>query len=525
MIQAALLVGLTPLVYWAWGYVIWRLARAGEARVPLIPLLGAAAAGWFSEVVFFAGLPVATTVGIATVVAVAFMISQRSDWRRDRELILRFTFLYLLMALAVASQPFPAIGHWSGDWFENVSMGRALLSGVYRPELLLRTPFFAAVSFPLQAFFPELPSYQAMSALVSAAAVFSFLYARPAPAFRWLILVCLTPFALLHVATVWPKMFPAGLIVAAVLEAMRVRDGDERAWIWSSVFLGCAMAGHHSSLIYAPLLLLVAGVRFGRLVVMGVAAVLTVGMFEIWSVLHFGLKARIESNPTLLHRENHSLAGYWDISSQIVWATFVGRFPLGVWNAWLDRPADAGTLWALGRVYFTISAWVTTQAATFLFGYLPFFIFCGKKLVREVRPSWAVAAVLVAIVGAHAVLNMHVSLWGATQTGLTPLCLLLYLWIARKLGRRPPEFAKIAAFTVILGTIPFFAFELGALLALHSPYADVVWSQLMLGDSDAEIYTRAGLVSWGQLGFPTALVLIVVGIAFLRKRLFPLTIR
>lgn len=525
MISAIGLVVLTPLVYWAWGFAAWKLARGGQARVPLIPILGACAAGLVSELVFFVGLPVLKAVGILTIFVVGFTLSRWRELLTERSLLLKFGFLYLLSILAAASQPYPALGHWSGDWFENVSMGRALLAGTYSRDLLLRTPFFAAVSFPLQAVFPEIASYQAMSALVSAAAVFVFLYAKPTPAFRWLVLVCLTPFHLLHIATVWPKVFPAGLVVAAALEALRTREGEKGAWIWGSFFFGCAMAGHHSSLIYAPLLLLLAGVTFGRLVTMGVAGILTVGLFEIWSIARFGLEARIQSNPTLLHRENHTLAGYWDISSQILWATFIARFPLGVWNAWAERPEGAGMMWAMGRVYFTLSAWVTTQAGTFLFGYLPFLLFAGKKLLSAVRLSWLMAAVLTAILMAHAVLNMHVSLWGATQTGLTPVCLLLYLWIAQTLGDRSPAFAKVLAFTVILGTLPFFAFELGALVALHTPYSGTIWAQLMAGDSDAEIYLKAGSVSLGQLAFPSALVVISAGLVVLGKRLKSLTVR
>ena len=112
------LIILAPLPFWLVGLAVLRVTKEVPARVSLAPLLGCAFFGWLGEVAFVSGCSLKWAAALAMLVSVPVVWRARSDIVICAKPAFIFYCIYVISLAAFSINPFPALGHWSGDWFE-----------------------------------------------------------------------------------------------------------------------------------------------------------------------------------------------------------------------------------------------------------------------------------------------------------------------------------------------------------------------------------------------------------------------
>jgi hypothetical protein len=530
-IDAVLLVLLAPLPYWALG-LPW-LLRGDLRRIPLAPLVGCALAGFYAELALIFGLPVRATVGILVLASAA--VAGRSVRRTHPAVARAFAEwlpIYLFSVLAASISPFPVLGNWEGDWFLLYEMGRSVLDGVLGPGMLARPPLFGAAATPLWVFSDGLAAYQLMAAVASASAVTAMLafidhHWPKTPRFV-LVPFLLSPFFLHHTAAAWAKLLAGGLILSAIVEGLR----NQR--LASAALFALSVAVHEGSIIWAPCILL-AHADGGRgwrgalraLGPMAMFGLVIVGPLEAWILVHYGLAAKIASNPVITD-SGAMPTPFWLKTAMAVLTTFVGWGPISSVARWLRRPSPASMAVVSKEAFWLITSWVTTLAGTLLGLLFPFLV-AGRRwfdssTLRRLLVGRAALGALGFAVLANALLTGFYSNEGTMQAALIPLALLLYgimvgpVGAARSAGRA--RVRTMSTLMAIAGSLPWIALNLTASTGL---WLSAGFRARMQVASEGDYFRVLDnhLAPLGMAAFPQVPLLCVVllaGLALLQRR-------
>jgi len=477
-------------------------------------------------------------MGTALLSALACLIV----WGRNRRTLisLRDAYGFSLIALLPALfSPFPILGTWDGDWFFLYQAGQTVWEGGrLSPESLQRPPLFGAAAAPLWIFAEGLIPFQIFSAVMSAgvlaASFFALHHFVPRTSrLRVIALLVMAPFFLHHTAACWGKLMAAGLLVAAGTELRRSRDS--RTLLWSGVWFALAVAAHQSSLLYAPLLIAIRVSVHGwkaseiiRLVfAMGLAGLLLVAPYEVWTIYDYGLDQKVAVNPAVAQRDPEIPMVLNTLL--VVVSSFVGWAPLESLFRWWWQPDALALARVASEAFWMITSWIQTLAGTFLGTYAPLFIAGGVTLLNRLRVAVStqqigfLALASGAVILLNGLLNPFYSSNGTMQTGLTALGLAGFLVLSHLLlTETPRRWAVAMAVTALCGTFPWLLLNLGTSLGLRLSPA---FRSRVVGGSerDWDRLSDHQLIPLGLSGFPAlqlGLVLILlIGFIF-RSALF-----
>jgi hypothetical protein len=549
---AALLLA-APALYWCIGLGCLGLLDRSRERVALAPLLGFAVAGWLPQLALaLGGVPYLAGAGLL-VLGLLPLRSPRELWRPDalRALGL-FGFCYAVGIAIFGLVPLPALGLWGTDWAIYLRAGPALLEyaadpsafAAGAPELMAERPrlfasrphLFSTAIRPIAGWAPplvvlEIAAAVAAASLVSALGFVASRLGRPEPTLLWAGFFVSLPLFGYHLIALWPKLAATGFVLVAAAEAYAHRASGRNADLaFAFGWLGFAIAAHHSSVLYLPLLLLIvawdrdAGTRLrwptlARALVFGAGALLlTAGIYELWALARLGLAARIENNPAVHQAASFEPVFLLGKTAKQLWLAIVGgSFPH--MGRQLTHAAGAdSTSAALGHASSALSSWLVFLAGTFLGNLLPLLIAaCG-----EVAAAWrsfrehelfapVLGAGLLALIGS-ALLAPILDL-SAAQLGATPICVALVYFASS--GAGSAALRRALGFSLVLGTLPFAAHALATRRAfqraLDGDRALLDW--FLQYEGDTRLVLSLDATSLAQAAAPPSWVAIAVWLA------------
>lgn len=565
MTLAALLLA-APAIYWLIGLGCLELLGRSRERTPLAPLLGFAVAGWVPQLALgLGGVPHFTPVVLGVLALLPFR-SPRELWRPDAaRSFLLFGFCYAISVTIFAVAPMPALGLWGTDWAMYLRAGPALLEYAADPsalsaarplpELLASRPrlfasrphLFSTAISPIAGWASplivlEIAASVAAASLVSALGFVARRLGRPEPSLLWAGFFVSLPLFGYHLLAVWPKLAAAGCVLVALAEAYAHRQsGRATDLVWSWMWMGFAIAAHHSSALYLPLLLAVIATGRGasrRLRWRAMAGSLgigagvlfvTAGVYELWALAHLGAAARIANNPAI-HQASSFEPGFLLTKSlkQLFLAVVGGSFPEILRN--LARAGGAGsTPVALGHLSIAVSSWLVFLAGTFVGNLLPL----GIAARRQIAVAWrdfrghelfgpvSLGAGLALVASALLAPILHLS---AAQLGATPICVALVYFASSPPTAGPRALRAALGVSLALGALPF---------ALHLLATRVAFARALSGDrelldwfarfeGDTQLVLSLDVTSLAQAATPLVWVAIATLVAlplWLRRRL------
>lgn len=461
--------------YWLLGLPFTLPFVTGEDTnaLRLTPAVGCAIAGLIEEWAMLAGVPRLLATCIVLVLAAA--VSLLMGWRSARAVlrsILEFLPLYFVAVAICCISPFPVLGVWSGDWLVYYRSGHAILTGNMPVDLLGRPPLFGAGAIPLWLVRDGLPSYQIFCAVASAGLISVMHYAlgRFRPGRRHLPLLCLvaiTPFILHNSAAAWSKQLAAALLLAGFVGEVSTGWAGERklTQFVPPVLFALSIGVHQSSLIYLPAIILMTPTRqsgkyiLRRTLMYIVLIAVVAGPYELWTISHYGIQAKVAANPVITDRTDLNLIS----NTALVFVTgFVGWAPVVDLARWVRSSHPLDPAEALKQGFWLLASWVTTMAGTLLGTLGPFLLL--KPLHKGIRPSTAgiistsagrVILAISSILLLNAVLNPFWSSYGVMQTGLEPLCLIGLLVLIAEAETTGWRFRLAFCSVLLLGTVPW----------------------------------------------------------------------
>jgi hypothetical protein len=434
----------------------------------LSPLAGVVAAGWLAEIGFLFG-SARGGVLIGALTALMILSGRRGavvDWAKSLPMI---GAAFLPAAVAALVVPYPGVGLWYGDYLEYHHMGEALRTGHWPPAFLHRPPLFGGATLLIRPFAKDLQALECVSAVSTAGALAALHWATRC-SIQSLWTVAAVPFFFLHTATCWPKLLAAGCVLAAFVR-FESRDSYGR---WEAAFwFATGIAAHTAAIIMAPIFVvrilrgrsrfLSPAADFGRVVVaVGAIAI----PFEAWAAIQFGPDARVAANPALFYDR---ASGFAATFGDNLLTTFVGRFDETLWT-----PVEKHLFPWFDERFMQAAVFVSWQAGTLLGMLLPFapLLWRRRRRIAQLfgRYRWEFAAALVIVV-ANAALNPTPNPAGVAQTGLTPLCLLMFVAIVRWLDRDRLGGIVARPLAVLFGLLPSVVVNVVAFSALRLPDA------------------------------------------------------
>lgn len=482
-------------------------------RIAWAPLWGVAVIGFSAELACIAGAPVAATIlGVALVhIAIGgWLLGRGSENRRllGAELA-GFWRMYLMALLPFVVAPFSTPGLWGGDWFVALESATHIWHRIpFTPELLARPPLFGAASIPLLLAGPLVPAFQVFCAVASACALQLFRTGLRQPARHGLIWILAASLFFLQVTVnAWPKFLSAAFLLAAWQVLAAPSTGRMAV---AGVFFGLAVASHQSAVLFAPLLLVrlfaspqPGGARIWQLMALGMAAAAVVAPWELHTVAAYGWAAKIHANPAVSQRID-SMPG-WLNAVLVGVGTFAAWGPFYVLYHWFSSSDRLALARIAHEAYWLVTSTFNSLAASLLGLVLPWWVALGgRELWRRFRDFWsrlgwpARMALWIALAG-QMWLNPYFSTDGSLHTGWVPAGLALTLWFVDSLGNAPVgEIGAILKWTLLLGTIPWVAFNvaLTVALVLSTKFRNLFF------DSDLQLLEKNGWTTLALGGFP-----------------------
>lgn len=493
-----------PLIYAAIGLGALRLVGAHRNRTELAPLTGLVVAGWVPQVaLLLGGVPYFVT-GVPAILAGVALFALR-DLSRDFvvPLLLRLYGCYAVGILFFAVAAVPAPGLWGTDWAMYVRAGQALLEYAgdphafaslpemfaARPRLFAARPhLFSTAISPLAGWAPPLITLQMLAAVAGASLLLALSFVarrlgRREPTGLWLAFFLSLPLYSYHLLALWPKFVATAAVLVALADGYAYRKEHRPAdWLAAWIWMGFALAAHHASALYVPLLLLIgagaAARDFARAAVLAVLAVLaTAGVYEAWVFSKLGASARIASNPSIYQAASFDLILLLWKTLQQLFASFVGTgIPYVARNLGLAATEPAWVSW--GHLNYAVSGWLVFLAGTFVGNLLPVLCVARRELAarwREARAHEMFRPVLIglgiALIGAS-LLAPIVDL-SAAQLGSTPTCVMLVYFASSSLPR--PVLRRALWLSLAVGTLP---------LALHLAATRIAFERALSTNPD-----------------------------------------
>lgn len=524
--SVVLLAVAAPAIYWVLGAPL-ALWMAGERHGRYAWLLGLAVAGLTAELAVIAGVPVHwLLVAVAAVMATLVII-----WR---ERLLRghlaeeMALAYTVALFAASVSPFPILGSWSGDWLHGYELGRALLAGELPGSMLARPPLFGGAMVPLHLIVGDLASLQVMASVASAGAGLAVMELgaavfRRAPPLKFLLPLLLSVFFLHHTAAAWSKLMAGGLLVLSWAQLLTASPGpaEKRR---SALLFASAVATHEGSIVWAALtfLLMVWPLQWRSLVRDGLrlgSAVLAIaGPFVIWSVMKYGLAARVAANPAI----SDVTATPLPVKVALVTlSTFIPWSPGVVLARWLSNPAPFSSAIVAREAYWLATSSVTLLAATFVGMMVPALVALGPKgMMRALRPLGANrAAWLWGMVIGTLLTSLLAPFWsadGCMQAAHAPIALVLFALLAEQ-ALHDGKLRRLVISTLCLGFFPFVL--LNAAVSAGLTFSPSFEARVRTGsEGDYQRILDHGLQSIGLSTFPWLACVILGSLALWLNR-------
>jgi hypothetical protein len=487
---------IAPALYWVLG-LPWLIGFAPQNAWRLAPLLGCALAGWIGEFCLIVKLPPSVAIWgalFASCLVLAFLRSNANGRRHELwPVLFEGLLLYSLALVPAVISPFPVIGDWSGDWLLCYQQGQAIYTGqIFSSQLLERPPLFGAATLPLWTFGAGLAPFQIMSAVASAALLGAVIYAidyfRAGNATKNLGRIIplapllVSPFFLHHTAACWSKPLAGALVLVGLIDCWDAwMSGSRSSWWRGSIWFALAVAVHQSSIIYVFFLLAIVtatapgersvGATFKLLTISLVCLLFIVGPYELWSIAHYGLAAKVSANPALAQRAESGV-GFTENTVLCLLSSFIGWSPLLSLRRWLTSPHPLGAVTVAKESWWLLTKYLTMLAST-LFGiFLPFVILAtgryrNLELNRYLKSPdfWRFGAAVAGVLIANAVLSPFWSANGSAQNGLVCLVLMIFVGLLRwgtdfRGFEGQALISRVTWMTALIGGIPLLALNL-----------------------------------------------------------------
>jgi hypothetical protein len=302
----------------------------------------------------------------------------------------------------------------------------------------------------------------------------------------------------------------AGLVVAAIVLGLESRS-SKRGWWRAAVAFALSVATHHSSILYAPFMILVAAMPWDglkplarRVATMLLAGLLFVGTYEFWSIYINGWSAKV--NPVVGARpegvslfENTALVA---LASLVAWSPIedVTRLLTGGWPKFVNN------------VYWLATGWLSFSAGCILGLLLPFAPLFPRRwsIPRfHIHVWYWLGAAFVPFVG-NALLTPYYSSIGDAQAGLVPLEGLLLILLMLALDRASFRIrARVTALTCVLEILPFVLITTVVSAGLR--FSPFIRNQFASSPDDwATLVLPRGLEPLGFLTFPAGIILVLI---------------
>lgn len=527
-LSALLFLGFVPVLYLGTGLVLSSLGPRSVFTPATIPAVGIVYWGFVGLLRLMTGWPptwwyALTAVGIVAV-ALTRRDTVRQRWTDWSSCVRPWLLLYGFGFVVVAVAAYPGIWLMGGDWWYHLEMVLAAKHGTFGVTELARCPFFSLAALPLLDLGGKLAAFQIFHAAATAAAwlpmVVRLRTGEPGTdRLRQLALAAfmLTPAFTVVQQNLWPKFFAGGLLWLALEQARKwVVAGEPRQFIAAIGWLACGILTHESILLFVPLVLIAAlrgpqgwrGPGFGtaaKAVLLGVGVV---GIWEGWTILHFGWAARVAANPTVAF---HVDLPWWSRIPTNLLDVVTGFLPIHLPAVWRGGEGFAA------HAYYTAVAVVSALGATLLGTALPWLIWARPVLRDAWKRIWAGAADRWLVLGAGIALlgygAIHTALppYGAVQGGLVPLVMIAVYAAVRDVGVEDEKrVRRLLGWGVLAGWLPYCGIGLlvGLILQMPGRFAALI-ERLRTNDGDLWCVFAAKLDPLGMQ--PLFLALAAIG--------------
>jgi hypothetical protein len=554
IISSSLMILVTWVLGWlsGWAYFcvgVLLFCRSGPSQrvIATAPLAGCTLISLLGTVELMIGLKSGMISGgllLLATMALPVVLLRDEKWRSA---VAGYGLVYTLVFALHSTVAFPGAWLAGGDWYVHLAKALAISRGEFGPQNLDRSPFYAAGSVPLFLVLPPLQAFASHAAAVGAAASMTLLApaarlmsckvqqaGSSASGWRSILLLLVSPFFLISLQNMWPKLAMAGALVAMLACFYSHEEGPNAwdllcGWIW----LWAGIAFHTAHVFYVPLALILLW-QHRRLLFRTASPVCWGGFFlvpllfgigyEAWSLCRFGLEAKINSNPLVTFGTELSFTGK---IAQNAASILVGdQAPIRV----IEMCKSNGSSWmGIGKTfYFTVAAflpWLSGSVLGLLLTWLPAMSllksgdkrFIGGRVPRELLVGMGLALVAALLV------LQGVSHWGALQAGLPGIVMVCY-WLLGGWLQNQAVFTRTFWFSLGLGATIFVGFNAFVTVLVRAPVAmlEAPRAQLAATDGDLMAATGLGLNTFALSGFPWVTLIAIVAAVFLFKRLWRL---
>lgn len=387
-----------------------------------------------------------------------------------------------------------------GDWWQHLGMAMAVSERRFDGTMLARSPFFAAGAFSFIRLFGPLAGFQIYCSMVNISCFAALTSLECFSLRRKLLLsglLCFSPHFLLLGQNLWPKYLASTcLFLGCMLLHSGLRIQERPKIRWGMFFIASSVNAHESSALFFPVLLAILWINYrnskGRMlgyIIEGLGlAIILCGIWQIWTILAFGLDARINQNPAVTFA---APVGYLE--------KFLGNirgvFWAWPWNDILLHWQSMERKWqeVLNLSYYTFVSIYTWSGATFATTLMPLFLWRKYRKPKlennrpERIPAKIGAAIIISVIMYCLVLGESPR-YGAVQGGLTPIVVAFYYYHARMHVVDSKSDRVIAAYTLCLGIIPYTVIAYSMSILIHGPDPIANWAHNILFAKDADYY-------------------------------------
>jgi hypothetical protein len=530
-VNSAAIIVAAPIFYWLVGLSIGYATKKVEWSM----LWGVGLVGLTGEFAGILGMPakIATVAVAGGAIAGALWLIRSNAFGLGFNLADEFRSnaeSYLISLLAVSFVPFAIPGAWGGDWLVALDSGQYIAEGKrFYLELLARPALFGAASIPTCIFGDPLASFQIFCAVASACILQlarPFISPTGHPRLLWLFGGSL--FFLQITANAWPKFLAAAFVMASWISAGE--KGRCRNLV-TGTLLGLALATHQASALFAPLVLVRLWQKTpafreyvpGAIMVLGAAALIC-APWELYTIVSYGLDAKIHANPAVSQRLKDMPA--WLNAVLVGVSTFVAWGPLNMLWHWLTAESPLSPARIERELYWVITSVFNSLAACLAGLLVPCLAALRfKKLSAFFSELWARIpplywfALAVSLTG-QIVLNPFYSADGTLQTGWVPVGAGMMCWLMAWVSRRPlAEQSQVIRSTLLFGLAPWTTFNL--LLTAGLMFSLRLREQITVSEGDLQRIDKAGVTPLGLGAFPWVQIVILGGFAILYSKRTP----
>ena len=500
----------------------------------LAPFLGVSLLSLLGTIELVVGFPVGISgllcLAGSIVVAVCYF---RKSFFSSESLFTKYAIAFFLCFGLLSTVPFP--GQWiaGGDWYVHLEKVITALDHSFGPHQIDRSPFYSLGAAPFFWYLPPLQAFMVHTATMGASTLLLFFFqddhSSPLDGLGknrgWIAMTILapSPFFIISLQNMWPKLASGGCLLIMILMLFRpVSKVDREHLIMGWLVFWIGLAFHASHIIYGVLLFLllwrtrkviIGKLSLGLMLWLIIPPIVLIGLYEGWSLLRFGIEAKIASNPTMTY---HTDSSFFVKIAQNILSTLVGdQAIIRTFDFWKTAFITGSASGYMEAIYFTAAAslpWLSGSMIGILIVLLPIRSQLHLKALTStplasqltIGFSFAIVSGLVLAQG-----NSH---WGLLQAVFPASILVLYWWITGIIQNQH-QLRRLQLFAVALGALPFFLFSFCGLIILNvnvGPFPSM-YEKLKSIDGDLMAVTANQFSTFASKGFPVVPCIATVG--------------